>query len=192
MARMFRLISPCGEPDQERRRRQQLRRRHQAEKATEEMSRTFATSSTARRPGSSAAAPENTTARMPREGRSRREGDQDRRCRQPLHDEPPTRVTIQTPALANRPVASSHRNARLRRGANSSVTHPPQEMETARSNSQMNQPGSHGDSAVRIRRGRWSCQPQPTVSNLVGRTSPVITGAAANSKRRVAARRFHH
>ena len=37
-------------------------------KATEEMSRTFATSSTARRSRESAAAPENTTARMPPRG----------------------------------------------------------------------------------------------------------------------------
>ncbi len=93
--------------------------------ATEPMSRIFATSSTARRSRESAAAPENTTATMPASGpiaaaKVTRTGDVVRRSMM----KPPTSVTIQTPVLANRPVPSSHRNARLRSGANSSVTGP--------------------------------------------------------------------
>ncbi len=98
------------------------------------MSRIFATSSTARRSRESAAAPENTTARMPASGlivvaRVTRTGEVVRRSMM----KPPTSVAIQTPALANRPVPSSHRNARLRSGANSSVTCPPNNRGTARS-----------------------------------------------------------
>ena len=93
--------------------------------ATEAMSRIFATRSTARRSRESAAAPENTTAKMPASGlmaaaRVTRTGDVVRRSMM----KPPTSVTIQTPVLANRPVPSSHRYARLRSGANSSVTGP--------------------------------------------------------------------
>src|ERR1039458_9154196 len=104
--------------------------------ATELMSRIFATSSTARRSRESAAAPENTTAKMAASGliaaaRVTRTGDVVRRSMM----KPPTSVTIQTPVLANRPVPSSHRNARLRSGAKSSLTGPQNSREAARVNS---------------------------------------------------------
>jgi hypothetical protein len=55
---------------------------------------------------------------------------------------PPTSVTIQTPVLANRPVPSSHRNARLRSGAKSSLTGPQNSRGAARVNSHVIAPHS--------------------------------------------------
>ena len=94
-------------------------------KATEPARRILASSKMARRSRASAAAPENSTAKMPASGamadaKVTRTGSFVRRSMM----KPPTRVIIQTPVLANSPVASSHRNARLRSGANRSLTGP--------------------------------------------------------------------
>jgi len=103
--------------------------------ATEPISMIFATSRTPRRSWESAAAPENTTAKMLASGLMAaasvtRTGDVVRRSMM----KPPTSVTIQTPVLANRAVPSSHRKARLRSGENSSVTGPQNSRGAARVN----------------------------------------------------------